>query len=217
VRLDAQTAPPEDNAPIRDDAACTCFVGFDVGPCYYHPDRRPSPPSSTKHPVKDKTYQLLPLGMEAAAYLRWKRKRLTEHSRNAYESTLDKFARHFPHLDVSDFEPPVGTQRLEEWLDAEWGRAKPATYNRHLAVMRDFFKWQVARGSLNGDPTTIIDNAKKREVYRTTFNDDQRRAIIASQPELRDRIALRLLLHYGLRARACRRSSSSTSTTSASA
>jgi integrase/recombinase XerC len=153
----------------------------------------------TSETLKDKSYQLLPLGMEAAGYLRWKRKRLTDHSRNAYESTLDKFARHFPHLDVRDFEPPVGTQRLEEWLDAEWGKAKPATYNRHLAVMRDFFKWQVARGSLNGDPTTIIDNAKKREVYRTTFNDDQRRAIIASQPELRDRIALRLLLHYGLR------------------
>jgi integrase len=36
-------------------------------------------------------------------------------------------------------------------------------------------------------------------VYRTTFSPDQRRAIIASQSDLRDRIALRLLLDYGLR------------------
>jgi integrase len=36
-------------------------------------------------------------------------------------------------------------------------------------------------------------------VYRTTFAQDHVRAIIASQDSLRDRIALRLLLHYGLR------------------
>jgi integrase len=36
-------------------------------------------------------------------------------------------------------------------------------------------------------------------VYRTGFNTDQRRAIIASQEDLRDRTALRLLLDYGLR------------------
>ena len=36
-------------------------------------------------------------------------------------------------------------------------------------------------------------------MYRTGFNTDQRRAIIASQEDLRDRTALRLLLDYGLR------------------
>ena len=39
----------------------------------------------------------------------------------------------------------------------------------------------------------------RRDVYRTTFNNDQVRAIVASQDELRDRVALRLLLDYGLR------------------
>jgi hypothetical protein len=36
-------------------------------------------------------------------------------------------------------------------------------------------------------------------VYRTTFNNDQVRAIVASQGELRDRVAVRLLLNYALR------------------
>jgi site-specific recombinase XerC len=36
-------------------------------------------------------------------------------------------------------------------------------------------------------------------VYRTTFSNDQVRAIVASQEELRDRVAVRLLLDYGLR------------------
>ena len=149
--------------------------------------------------VKDKTYQVFPLGQDVEEYLRAKRKRLAENSLLAYESTLANFARTHVDLRLVDFEPPIGTQRVEEWLDAEWGRSQPATYNRHLATVRDFFRWQVRRGRLHGDPTMLIDPAKKREVYRTTFSEDQCRAIIASQDVLRDRIALRLLLHYGLR------------------
>ena len=44
-----------------------------------------------------------------------------------------------------------------------------------------------------------IERARKRDVHRTTFSPDQRRSIIASAPDLRDRIALRLLFDYGLR------------------
>jgi hypothetical protein len=53
--------------------------------------------------VRDKSYQLLPLGMEAAAYLRSKRKRLTKGSYRKYESVLDKLARYFPDLEISGF------------------------------------------------------------------------------------------------------------------
>ena len=35
-------------------------------------------------------------------------------------------------------------------------------------------------------------------MYRTTFNNDQVRAIVASQDGLRDRVAVRLLLNYAL-------------------
>ena len=55
------------------------------------------------------------------------------------------------------------------------------------------------RGNLHGDPTLAIERARKRDVYRTTFSNDQVRAIIASQDELRDRVAVRLLLNYALR------------------
>lgn len=55
------------------------------------------------------------------------------------------------------------------------------------------------RGRLHGDPTLPIERARSRQVYRTTFSAEQRRAIISEQPDLRDRIALRLLLDYGLR------------------
>jgi hypothetical protein len=67
--------------------------------------------------MKDKSYQLTPIGIQAAEYLRVKRKRLTGDSYRDYESGLDKLARYFPDLRVQDFEPPTGTQRLEEFLD----------------------------------------------------------------------------------------------------
>jgi site-specific recombinase XerD len=149
--------------------------------------------------LKDKSYQRYPMGEEAAAYLRVKRKRLTDSSYRDYESCLDKLARHFTDLEPEDFEPPVGTQRLEEFIDALWGAKEPRTFNKNLSIIGDFFEFQVRRGRLHGDPTTSIERAKARGVYRTTFTADQRRAIIASQDNLRDRIALRLLLDYGLR------------------
>jgi site-specific recombinase XerC len=149
--------------------------------------------------VKDKTYQQYPLGQDAAAYLRNKRKRLTATSYRDYEASLDKLARFFMDLEIKDFEPPIGTHRIEEFLDAQWGGNSPRTYNKHLSILKDFFKHHRMRGELKGDPTLPIERARARGVYRTTFNSDQRRSIVASQEDLRDRIALRLLLDYGLR------------------
>ena len=149
--------------------------------------------------VRDKTYQLYPLGMEAAAYLRAKRKRLTPASYRDVESSLDKLARYFADLELEDFEPPVGTERLEEFLEHQWGAKAPRTYNKNLSYLREFFKFQVVRGRLQGDPTLIIERARARGVHRTTFSQDQRRSIVASQDDLRDRLALRLLLDYALR------------------
>jgi site-specific recombinase XerC len=149
--------------------------------------------------VRDKSYQLTPVGEEVAAYLRAKRKRLTDRSYDEYESSLDKLARYFPDLRVEDFEPPAGTERIEEFLDALWGTKAPRTYNKNLSAVKDFFRFEIMRGRLHGDPTLPIERARSRQVYRTTFSADQRRAIVAEQDSRRDRICLRLLLDYGIR------------------
>ncbi len=149
--------------------------------------------------VKDKTYQLYPMGQEAAEYLRVKRKRLTDSSHRDYERGLDKLARYFPDLEIQDFEPPVGTERVEEFLDQQYGDGSARNYNKNLSILKDFFRFQILRGKLHGDPTLIIERARPRQVYRTTFSNDQRRAIVAEADELRDRIAVRLLLDYGIR------------------
>lgn len=149
--------------------------------------------------VKDKSYEDTSLGGDVAAYLRAKRKRLTDSSYRDYESGLDKMCWYFAGLELRDLEPPLGTQRLEEFLDHQWGSGEPRTYNKNLSILHDFFKHMIRHGHLHGDPTLIIERARTRQVYRTTFSTQQRRAIISNQESLRDRICLRLLLDYGLR------------------
>ena len=149
--------------------------------------------------MRDKSYQAFPLGQDVAGYLYAKRKRLTPASYRDYEGGLDKFVRYFPDLVLADFEPPVGTRRVEEFLDGQYGDQAPRTYNKNLSILRDFFKYAVLRGELHGDPTLAIERARARGVHRETFNADQIRAIIASQEDVRDRLAVRLLLDFGLR------------------
>jgi integrase/recombinase XerC len=149
--------------------------------------------------MKDKSYRAFPLGIEAGHYLRAKRKRLTAESYRDYEACLDKLARYFADLELADLEPPVGTERLEEFLEFQWGSRAARTYNKNLSILHDFFVFQVRRGRLTGDPTLIVERAKTRAVMRTTFTPDDRAAILASSPDVRDRLALRLLLDYGLR------------------
>jgi site-specific recombinase XerC len=149
--------------------------------------------------LKDKSYRAYPMGQEAGEYLRWKRGRITPTTYRDYESTLDKLARFFPDLEIKDFEPPVGTQRLEEFMEAQWGEGAPGSYNKHLSILKDFFKFAVLKGKIHGDPSLPMIRHKKRDTHREIFSDDAKARIIASQETMRDRIAVRLLLFYGLR------------------
>ncbi len=149
--------------------------------------------------MRDKSYRAFPIGQEAGHYLRAKRKRLTASSYRDYECCLDKLARYFADLEIGDLEPPVGTQRLEEFLDDQWGERAAAPTTRTSPSCATSSSSMCCAGNLHGDPTLAIERARKREVYRTTFTNDQIRAIIAAQDELRDRVAVRLLLDYGLR------------------
>lgn len=153
--------------------------------------------------VKDKSYRAYPLGQEAGEYLRWKRGRITASTYRDYESCLDKLAREYPDLQIHEFEPPVGTQYVEEFLDKLWGDSAPRTYNKNLSIVKDFFKWGVLKGKLHGDPALSLGPHKKRDVHREVFNTDHRAQILADGPDSehlrRDRIALRLLLFFGIR------------------
>jgi integrase len=154
--------------------------------------------------TKDKSFLELPMGCEIGRYLRAKRKELTETSYIGYEGCLHKLALQFAYLELADFEIPVGSERIEEWMDQRWGDASPGTYNVNHSILSDFFKWQIRHQRMRSNPMGLVGRARKRDVLRTTFSNDQRHAIIASSPGLRDRIALRLLFDYGIRKGALR-------------
>src|SRR5947199_9874262 len=90
--------------------------------------------------VKSKAYRAFPLGQEAGAYLRQNRGRLLPNTYKTYESCLDKLARHFADLELVDFEPPVGTERLEEFVEEEWGETASRTQAKNISILKGFFE-----------------------------------------------------------------------------
>jgi site-specific recombinase XerC len=148
--------------------------------------------------VKNKAYRAFPLGQEAGAYLRKNRGRLLPNTYKTYESCLDKLARYFADLELADFEPPVGTERLEEFVDDQWGDSAARTRAKNISVLKGFFEWATLTGRLHGDPARPIKPPKKRGVERTIFSHDQEAAILASN-DRRDRLGLHLLLKVGVR------------------
>lgn len=71
--------------------------------------------------------------------------------------------------------------------------------NKALSVLSDLFMWHVARGTLSRSPVAGIERAKVRQALRITFTVSQVADILAANPEPHDQIALRLLLHFGIR------------------
>lgn len=154
--------------------------------------------------VKDKAYRAYPLGGDWAAFMRWGRGSWTKATYRDYEACGDKLARTFPDLELRDFEPPVGTERLEEFMDLLWGERAPGTYNKNLTIIQQFFKFAALKGKIHGDPSLPLKRRKKRQPHREVFNEDAMLAIIANGPQpgkymYRDKVALRLLLEWALR------------------
>lgn len=116
-----------------------------------------------------------------------------------YEAILAKLAIDHADLEISDFEPPIGTTRLREFIDARWGEAAPRTRKKVRSVLMSFFKWAQAEFKLHGNPVVAIRSPRLRDVERDLFSVEDVGRIVAAQPELRDRVALKVLFLMGLR------------------
>jgi integrase len=151
--------------------------------------------------VKDKSYRATPLGLEVAHFMRWFRNEYgaTAETLRDYESILAKLAIDHADLELADFEPPIGTTRLREFIDGRWGESASRTRKKVRAVLMSFFKWAQAEFKLHGNPVIAIRTPRLRDVERDLFSNEEMATIIAAQPELRDRVALKLLLMTGLR------------------
>ncbi len=151
--------------------------------------------------VKDKSYRATPLGLEVAAFLRWFKLEFgaTAESYRDYEAILAKLAIDHADLALSDFEPPVGTQRLREFMANRWDERSPRTRKKVRAVLMSFFKWAQGEFKLHGNPVVPIRAPKQRDVERELFDREVVERIVASQPELADRVAVKVLFMCGIR------------------
>lgn len=147
----------------------------------------------------------LTLVRAAATYILYKRRRLSEASERGYQAVLNDFTAAHPKAKLSEFEPPLGAHLIEDHLTERYGHLEPRTYNKAHAVLSDFFKWHVVRGTLTRDPIAGIERAKTRPVRRQTFTAGQVVQILEANTGARDQIALRLLLFFGIRKGALRR------------
>ena len=138
--------PGPDTGGISSSATPTLFTAAEVARLW-------------RDTMKDKSYRAFPLGQEAGHYLRAKRKRLTKSSYRDYES--------LPRQALPLLRRPRARRPRAAGRDAApggvprrpVGRSAGRTYNKNLSIMRDFFKCQVLRGNLHGDPTMAIERA----------------------------------------------------------
>jgi len=151
--------------------------------------------------VKDKSYRSTPVGLEVAHFIRWFRNEYgaTAETLRDYEAILSKLALDHADLELTDFEPPAGTTRLREFIDERWGEAAPRTRKKVRAVLMSFFRWAQGEFKLQGNPVIPIRSPRLRDIERPLFDRDVVDRVIAAQPELRDRVALKLLFLIGIR------------------
>jgi integrase/recombinase XerD len=151
--------------------------------------------------LRDRSYRATPLGLEVARYYRWKKNEwgATAEILRDYEAILAKLALDHADLELSDLEPPIGTERLREFIDNRWGDRSARTRAKVISVLRDFFSWAVRERRLSANPALPIFRPRKRDVSRGTFTEGDVRKLLAAQTRLRDRVALLLLFRLGLR------------------
>jgi integrase len=151
--------------------------------------------------VKNKAYRATPLGLVVGHYMRQKRwSGAAENTLLAYESVLARFALDHADLELADFEPPLGTERIVEFLDLHWGEAAPKTRARNLAIMRDLRAWAVAAGRMYGNPTLTIRAPKQVTLAeRRAHAREEIQRIVSAQDSLRDQAGILLMARLALR------------------
>lgn len=151
--------------------------------------------------VKDKSYRATAVGLEVAQYLRYFRNQrgATDSSLRDYESCLAKLALDHADLGLADFEPPVGTQRIEEFLYHHWEDRDPRTFAKNRSILVSFFDWAVRKQKLYGNPARAVDSPRKQAKRAKLLAPSLRSKIVDAQGYAADRLGCRLIVYYGLR------------------
>jgi site-specific recombinase XerD len=157
--------------------------------------------SMMRDAVKDRSYRATPLGLEIARYYRWKKNEwgATADTLRDYEASLARLALFFADLDLPDFAPPIGTERLRECWEHHWGDRAPRTRKKVRSAWVDFFEWAVRERGLHGNPARALSIPKVRDTQIETFLPSIVAKVLSSQVYAADWLIADLILRYGVR------------------
>ena len=119
-----------------------------------------------------------------------KRKRLTARRIATTNPASTSSPGTSPTSSIGDLEPPVGTQRLEEFLDAQWGESAGGHTTRTSSSCATSSSSRCCAGSCTATRRCRSSAPKGATCTARPSATTRRRAIVAAQDELRDRIAL---------------------------
>lgn len=132
----------------------------------------------------------------------WSEHGLAEATLTAYRGDLVRFARWLP-AGVSLIR--AGREHLLDYLAHRHARhGSPRSAARLLSSLRRFYRWAVAAGRREDDPTALIDMPRRGRPLPKTLGEDDVEALLAAPDTdtelgLRDRAMLELLYATGLR------------------
>jgi site-specific recombinase XerD len=147
--------------------------------------------------MKNKSYRSSFVGGEVARFLRTIRwEDASENTLLSYETTLARLAQWFAHAETLE---ELDTDRVEEFLQENWGDAAPATRRQRLAAVKSFFRFCVDRRGLTHSPVERLKPPRQRPSDRQAYAPEIIDALRDAQATLRDQIAIQLLGRIGLR------------------
>jgi integrase len=144
----------------------------------------------------DRLPKMGPLGEAASEFLR--HAGLRPSSVRGYVDVLYALAEDFPDKTSKYFDPPEGVSLVEGFLVEHWNEHANHTYNKSLSILHSFFRREMNLGNMMFDPTPGVPRRKRDVIKREVFSNEEVQRIYDGNPDLRDRVALRLLLDWGL-------------------
>lgn len=146
--------------------------------------------------VRDKSYRATPIGQLVGRYIRWARNErgLSAATIKAYEGQLARMCVTLAHME------PGAVQRddLRIVIDL-WADRDPRTRANVTSAIRSFWKWAEDEGHVALSPAAKIrrPHVPKKEVELLPTLTDT--ALLNVAENVRDKLALMVLLDYGLR------------------
>lgn len=132
----------------------------------------------------------------------WLEEGLSRNTLASYRADLVLFAR---ALAARGLTPATAREPdLSSYLAGFSRKAKPASQRRLLSTWRRYYRWLLARGRIEADPTLRIDPPMRVERFPKTLSEAQVEALLAAPDTatalgLRDRAMLEVLYASGLR------------------